>query len=118
MDTPKYYEFINPTLQALREGGGSLTQREMVEAVARILHLSEEVMERRHARFAMVRDYDYCLAWAQAYLKQVGYLTQTAQGVWVLTPDGNAIDAGDAPMDVVEGMRWSGDGGTDPSGLY
>jgi hypothetical protein len=36
MDTPKYYEFVNPTLQALREGGGTLTNQEVVDAVARI----------------------------------------------------------------------------------
>jgi len=33
MDTPTYDEFINPILQALQEGGGSLTQVEMVDAV-------------------------------------------------------------------------------------
>jgi hypothetical protein len=47
MDTPKYYEFMNPILQALREGGGTLTNEEMVDAVARIMHLPNQVMERR-----------------------------------------------------------------------
>jgi hypothetical protein len=64
MDTPKYDEFINPILQALREGGGSLTQVEMVDAVAQIMHLSEAVVERRHARYSMVREFDDGLAWA------------------------------------------------------
>jgi hypothetical protein len=41
MDTPTYDAFINPILQALREGGGSLTQVEMVDAVERIMHLPE-----------------------------------------------------------------------------
>jgi hypothetical protein len=34
METPKYYEFMNPTLQALREKGGTLTNEEIVDAVA------------------------------------------------------------------------------------
>jgi hypothetical protein len=32
MDTPTYVGFINPMLQALREGRGSLTQVEMVDS--------------------------------------------------------------------------------------
>ena len=92
MDTLTLYDFIPPLFQALREGGDSLTQGEMVEAVARMLHLPDAVMERRHTRYPLVRDFDYCLAWAQAFLKQSGYLTRSVQGVWVLTPKGKTID--------------------------
>lgn len=118
MDTPTLYEFIPPTLQVLREGGGSLTNGEMVEAVARILHLPDAVMERRHTRYPLVRDFDYCLAWAQAFLKQSGHLTRSVQGVWVLTPKGKTIDTrevladfdtegmpGEDPLAAVEGTR-------------
>ena len=63
MDTPTLYEFIPPTLQVLREGGGSLTQGEMVEAVARMLHLPDVVMERRHARYPLVRDLVEAYSW-------------------------------------------------------
>jgi len=116
MDTPKYYEFMNPILQALREGGGSLTQVEMVDAVELIMALPEAVMERRHARYSMVREFDYCLALAQAYLKKVGYLTRSARGVWVLTPKGYAIeavgalvdlDAGDIPGEEERSPEWT-----------
>lgn len=88
MDTPTYDEFIPPILQALREGGGSLTQVEMVDAVERIMDLPEAVIERRHARYSMVREFDYCLSLAQAYLKKEGCLTRSARGVWVLTAEG------------------------------
>ena len=100
MDTPPYDEFINPILQALRAGGGSLTQVEMVDAVERIMDLPEAVMECRHARYSMVREFDYYLAWAQAYLKKMGYLTRSTRGVWVLTPKGNAIEAIEALVDL------------------
>jgi restriction endonuclease Mrr len=99
MDTPTYDAFIHPILQALREGGVSLTQVEMVDAVERIMDLPEAVIERRHARYSMVREIDYCLSLAQAYLKKVGCLTRSARGVWVLTPKGNAIN--DATLDEV-----------------
>jgi restriction system protein len=99
MDTLTYDEFINPILQALREGGGSLTQVEMVDAVERIMDLPEAVIERRHARYAMIREFNYHLSLAQAYLKKEGCLTRSARGVWVLTPKGRAID--DATLDEV-----------------
>ena len=102
MDMPTYDEFINPILQALWEGGGSLTQVEMVDAVERIMHLPETVMERRHARYSMIREFDYCLSLAQAYLKKMGYLTRSARGVWVLTPRGRSVGDVDEPTSVWE----------------
>src|SRR5262245_3765853 len=80
MDTLTLYEFIPPLFQALREGGDSLTQGEMVEAVARMLHLPDAVMERRHTRYPLVRDFDYCLAWAQAFLTQSGISHGVSKG--------------------------------------
>src|SRR5712691_4064759 len=84
MDTPKYYEFMNPTLQALRAGGGTLTNNEIVDAVARIMSLPDDVMERQHAGHQNMRECEYRIAWAKSYLKQAGYLTQSTRGVWVL----------------------------------
>ena len=57
-------------------------------------------MERRHARYSMIREFVYCLSLAQAYLKKVGYLTRSARGVWVLTPKGRAIDDTEAIVDL------------------
>jgi restriction system protein len=105
MDTPKYYEFMNPTLQALREGGGTLTNEEIVDAVAQLMHLPDEVMERRQAGHHNMRECEYRIAWAKSYLKHVGYLTQSTRGVWALTPEGKAIDAVDARAIVVEVRR-------------
>ena len=105
MDTPKYYEFMNPTLQALREGGGTLTNEEIVDAVAQLMHLPDEVMERRQAGHHTMRECEYRIAWAKSYLKQAGYLTQSARGVWALTPDGKAIDAVDEHTIVVKVRR-------------
>jgi len=63
-------------------------------------------MERRHARYSMVREFDYCLAWAQAHLKKVGCLARSTCGVWVLTAEGRAIMDVDEPMGVLEVQMW------------
>lgn len=105
MDTPKYYEFMNPTLQALREGGDTLTNDEIVDTVAQIMHLPDEVMERRQAGHHNMRECEYRIAWAKSYLKQAGYLTQSTRGVWALTPEGKAVDAVDEHTIVVEVRR-------------
>jgi restriction system protein len=105
MDTPQYYEFMNPTLQALREGGGTLTNEEIVDAVAQLMHLPDEVMERQQAGHPNIREFEYRIAWAKSYLKQAGYLTQSTRGVWVLTPEGKAIDAVDERHIMVEVRR-------------
>jgi restriction system protein len=102
MDTPKYYEFMNPTLQALREGGGTLTNEEIVDAVARIMHLPNEVMERHQAGHANMGEVEYRIAWAKSYLKHTGYLTQSARGIWVLTPQGKDADTVDVRAIVTE----------------
>ena len=47
MATPKYYEFMNPILQALRDGGGTLTNDEIVDAVVTHMPLPDEVLERK-----------------------------------------------------------------------
>ena len=47
METPRYYECMNPILTALREGGATLTNDEIVDAVANIMHLPDDVMNRK-----------------------------------------------------------------------
>ena len=102
MDTPKYYEFMNPTLQALREGGGTLTNEEIVDAVAQIMSLPNEVVERRQAGHANMSEVEYRLTWAKSYLKHSGYLTQSARGVWALTPQGKDTDTVDVRAIVTD----------------
>jgi restriction system protein len=102
MDTPKYYEFMNPILQALQESGGTLTNEEIVDVVARIMHLHNEIMERRQAGHANMGEVEYRIAWAKSYLKHTGYLTQSARGIWALTPQGKDADTVDVRAIVTE----------------
>lgn len=101
MDTPKYYECMNPILQALRDGGGTLTNAEIVDAVIRLMQLPDEVLECKQSGHNM-SEVEYRIAWAKSYLKQAGYLTQSTRGVWALTPDGKVTDPVDERAIVAE----------------
>jgi hypothetical protein len=62
METPKYYEFMNPILQALRDGGGTLTNEEIVDAVVSRMHLPDDVLERKQHGHNLGRGgISYCL---------------------------------------------------------
>jgi restriction system protein len=87
METPKYYEFMNPILQALREGGETLTNEEIVDAVVTRMRLPDDVLERKQHGHNL-SEVEYRIAWAKSYLKQAEYLTQSERGVWALTPKG------------------------------
>jgi len=94
MDTPRYYEFMNPVLAALRERGGTLTNEEIVDAVVQLMRLPDDVLERKQQGHNM-GEVEYRIAWAKSYLKKAGYLTQSARGAWSLTAEGKATDAVD-----------------------
>ena len=102
MDTPKYYEFMNPILPALQECGGTLINEEVVDAVTRIMRLPNEVTERQQAGHPNVSEVEYRIAWAKSYLKQAGYLTQSARGIWALTPQSKDAATVDVRVIVTE----------------
>jgi hypothetical protein len=54
METPKYYEFMNPSLQALWKKGGTLTNEEIVEAVAISLIHNRHATANFEMRFSLV----------------------------------------------------------------
>ena len=60
---------MNPILTALRQGGGTLTNEEIVDAVATIMHLPDDVMNRKQQGHNM-GEVAYRIAWAKSYLKK------------------------------------------------
>ena len=92
---------MNPILQALRAGGGTLTNAEIVDGVARVMQLPDEVLDRMHPPGNNMSEVAYRIAWAKTYLKKAGYLTQSARGVWALTPQGKESDRVD-PRSLVQ----------------
>ena len=104
MKTPRFGELMNPILQALRAGGGTLTNAEIVDGVARVMQLPDEVLDRMHPPDNNISEVAYRIAWAKTYLKKAGYLTQSARGVWALTPKGKDSDRVD-PKAVVDSEK-------------
>jgi len=88
---PKYDDLMNPTLQALKELGGSGTVQEIEDAVAKLLKLSDEDANaiQRGNRTKL----GYRLAWARNYLKRFRLLENSSWGVWALTPRGAQVES-------------------------
>jgi restriction system protein len=89
--TPPKYEaqflrFLNPLLDALHEKGGQARPREIYEAIAQSLNLSEE--ERTVTNKNGYPRFENQIAWARSYLVKTGYLDSPSRGIWRLTDKG------------------------------
>lgn len=95
---PRYGDLITATYAALKILGGSGKNEEINEKVVELLSLSDEVREisRLNSSLSEVNDR---LVWAGTLLEKHGAITNSARGVWSVTPefsnvttvDGNAI---------------------------
>ena len=94
---PRHLDLMNPALQALRELGGSASIAELVDKVVDIVKPSKAILEHPHGD-GRNTELEYQLAWARTYLKKYGLVTNSAHGIWALTPkaaDTPTIDAAD-----------------------
>lgn len=86
-DVPKVQEIIAPTIQALRNLGGSGTLHEINDEVASLMGLSEEIQQ-----VSMGDSHDawfgYRCRWARTYLKWMEFVENSQRGVWALTKAG------------------------------
>ena len=81
---PKQYEFINPTLKALRRLGGSGKNDEIYNEVLSIMNLPDEAIDYSHLGSERQTEVQYRLAWARTYLKAYGVLKNSERSVWFL----------------------------------
>lgn len=91
-----YKSLINPTLDALRDLGGSAHISEIEEQIIENLNLSDNQIDEIHKGTRTKLNYN--LAWARTNLKKYGLLENSTTGVWTLTKKGNSsidIDAGE-----------------------
>ena len=95
VDVPTHDQLLNPTLEALRKLGGSASITELVEQVVEDLRPSQEIVELPHPGNNNQTELEYRLAWARTYLKKYGLITNSARGVWSLTPNGHDVDTVD-----------------------
>lgn len=103
MSIPKFDALFNPLLEALRDLGGSGSNSELADAVARILQLSDEELEEQTRR-GQPR-FSYRLGWARSYLKAYGLLNNSDRGVWSLTEKGTKVHSVD-PEEVKRFVRF------------
>jgi len=86
-DVPKVQELIAPTVEALRNLGGSGTLQEINDEVATLLALDENIQD-----LSMGDSHDtwfgYRCRWARTYLKWMDLVENSERGVWALTPTG------------------------------
>lgn len=81
---PTYDKLLIPTLEALKELGGSGSIEEINEKVYEVAKLSQEILDIPHDETGMQSQVDYRLAWARTYLKKYGLLENSSRGIWSL----------------------------------
>ena len=101
---PTYDDLLWPTLEALKNSGGSASIQELLEHVTRDLALPDEVSDIPHNDGPQT-EVAYRLAWARTNLKWVDAVNNTARGVWTITPAGRAIPSEEKVRDLVRKER-------------
>ena len=92
---PTWKDLLWPTLEAIRELGGSGTIQEIESKAAQLLGLPEDQQALLHKNGPNT-EVNYRLAWARSYLKGVGALTNSSRGVWAITDLGQQMTEADA----------------------
>lgn len=91
-ELPRAIDFIFPTLEALKELGGSARRGEVISAVAEREGLTDEQLE---ARYEASGDLiaDDRISWALSDLKKMGAVDNSRRGVWAITEAGQRIES-------------------------
>jgi restriction system protein len=87
---PRYSEYVYPTLQVIKERGGSATIEEIEDGVAERMRLSDEVLSIPHGETGRT-EFQYKLAWVRTYLKKYGAVVNSERGVWAITDLGERL---------------------------
>jgi restriction system protein len=91
---PTHVDLLWPTLQAVREIGGSGTIDEINDQVIEREGFSEEQQAVLHNDGPRTK-IEYRLAWARTYLKGIGALENSERAVWSITDAGRNFSAED-----------------------
>lgn len=82
----EFVKWFGPTLDALRQLGGSGKPKEVVEQISKTLNISDQVLEET-MKSGILR-FQNQVAWARQYLVWEGYIDDNTRGIWALTPLG------------------------------
>ncbi len=85
---PKFVQYLDPVLKALKQLGGSGRPAEVVDIVAKIKGVPDT--QRQETLQSGALRFDNQVAFARQYLVWAGYLDSSRRGVWSLTEKGLA----------------------------
>ena len=86
--SPTQLELVEPVFAVLVELGGSATNDEIRDSIIKRLQLSDDVVDELHmGKASQQSELDYRLAWARTRLKNLGAITNSKRGVWMITPE-------------------------------
>lgn len=101
---PSYLDLMKPIFAAIRQLGGSATNREIVNQVIEDMGLSDDIVQVQSRGKAKMTALEYGLTWARTYLKKYGLIDNSERGVWSLTAKGLQTQDVD-PQAVDEAVR-------------
>lgn len=84
---PKYDDFMQPTLQAVRDLGGSASIEEIQDKLTEMMGLTQAQLDAAYPKSGALIATDR-MSWARSHLKIAGLLASGGKGVWVLTDAG------------------------------
>jgi restriction system protein len=96
MNMPTFDQLMEPTIQVLKNLGGSGSIEEIATGVIQLLNLPEKITSQSHSGRGSRTEVEYRLAWTRSYLKKFGLLDNSERGIWAFTAKykpGQKIDA-------------------------
>lgn len=94
MRMPNQLELMRPTVEALRELGGSGSILEITEVVIKRMNVPDDVAQELQGSGPQTK-LEHRLGWARTRLKHAGLVDNSSRGVWTLTPKGARLDSND-----------------------
>lgn len=101
---PTWQEMLWPTLEALRELGGSASNQEIADQVASIMKLPDATLDVPHSEGSQ-SEFNNRVGWARSYLKSIGAAINTARGVWAITEIGRQMQNEGEVLDLIQRQR-------------
>ena len=101
---PRFDELILPIFQALKKMGGSGSNAEIRDTVAKDLHLSDAALNELLPHSTSQTQFENRLAWARFYLKSAGVITNSARSVWAIEPQYTSVETID-PREIIKIVR-------------
>ena len=105
--SPTYKELIEPLFLVIKELGNSASNDEMRDKIIDKLNLADNIVDEPHKGSNSRSELEYKLAWARTYLKNYGAITNTARGIWVITPEfkeTNSVNSASVVKEVNENV--------------